>query len=72
MLAAIGIYGVIAFFVSQRTHEIGLCIALGASAASVVAIVARDAARLATLGIIIGGVAAYWGHERGTERHPVE
>ena len=60
ILAAIGIYGVIAFFVSQRTHEIGVRIALGASAANVVAIVVRHATTLAALGIAIGGLAAYW------------
>ena len=60
ILAAIGIYGVIAFFVSQRTHEIGVRIALGATAASVVGIVVRHATTLAALGIAIGGVAAYW------------
>jgi putative ABC transport system permease protein len=60
VLAAIGIYGVIAFFVSQRTHEIGVRIALGASTGSVVAMVVRHAAGLAAVGILLGGVAAYW------------
>jgi putative ABC transport system permease protein len=60
ILAAIGIYGVIAFFVTQRTHEIGVRVALGASTANVVGIVVRQALVLAILGIIFGGVAAYW------------
>jgi putative ABC transport system permease protein len=60
ILAAIGIYGVIAFFVSQRTHEIGVRIALGATTGSVVRMVVRQAAGLAVLGIIVGGVAAMW------------
>jgi predicted permease len=59
-LAGIGIYGVIAFFVSQRTHEIGVRMALGASGASVVALVVRHAASLALVGIALGGVASWW------------
>ena len=60
ILAAIGIYSVIAFFVNQRTQEIGVRVALGASAASVVAMVMRQALVLALTGIVIGGVASYW------------
>jgi putative ABC transport system permease protein len=60
VLAAIGIYGVMSFFVAQRTHEIGVRVALGATTASVVSIVVRQALLLAGLGVIAGGVAAYW------------
>jgi predicted permease len=60
LLSAIGIYGVIAFFVSQRTHEIGVRIALGATTGSVIRIVVRQALVLAVLGIAMGGVAAFW------------
>jgi putative ABC transport system permease protein len=59
ILAAIGIYGVIAFFVSQRTHEIGVRVALGASTQSVVRMVVGQAATLAIVGIVVGGVAAF-------------
>jgi len=60
ILAAIGIYGVIAFFVSQRTHEIGVRVALGASTQSVVRMVVRQALVLAAVGVILGGIAAFW------------
>jgi putative ABC transport system permease protein len=60
ILAAIGIYGVIAFFVTQRTHEIGVRVALGATARDVVRMVVMQAAMLALTGIVIGGAGAYW------------
>jgi predicted permease len=60
VLAAIGIYGVIAFFVSQRTHEIGVRVALGASRQRVIRMVIRQAAVLALVGIAIGAVGAWW------------
>ena len=60
ILAAIGIYGVIAFFVTQRTHEIGVRIALGATSSSVVRMVVRQAVTLALIGVTIGGIGAWW------------
>jgi putative ABC transport system permease protein len=59
MLAAIGIYGVTAYSVSQRTHEFGVRIALGASRASIARIVLRDAGATAGFGMAIGLVAAF-------------
>jgi putative ABC transport system permease protein len=60
ILAAIGIYGVIAYFVAQRTHEIGVRVALGASTSSVVGMVVKQALTLAALGIGLGAVASWW------------
>jgi predicted permease len=58
VLAAVGIYGVIAYFVTQRTPEIGLRLALGATPRSVLMMVVRHGAALASVGILIGLVAA--------------
>jgi putative ABC transport system permease protein len=58
MLAAIGLYGVIAYETSQRTREIGIRVALGARSADVVRLVTRQAARLVLFGIAIGLLGA--------------
>ncbi|MGA2652578.1 MAG: ABC transporter permease [Terracidiphilus sp.] len=58
LLAAVGIYGVMAFWVVQRTHEIGLRMALGAERRSVVFLVVRKGMNMAIAGIALGLLAA--------------
>jgi ABC-type antimicrobial peptide transport system permease subunit len=58
LLGVVGLYGVIAYSVSQRTHEIGILVALGAQAEDVLKMVVRGGLKLAALGVGIGIVAA--------------
>lgn len=58
ILASIGIYGVLSYLVGQRTQEIGVCMALGASPMDVLGMVLKDGARMTLLGIAIGTIAA--------------
>jgi putative ABC transport system permease protein len=58
LLAAIGIYGVMAYAVTQRTHELGIRAALGASAASLRQLVFRSGMVLAAIGLGLGLVAS--------------
>jgi putative ABC transport system permease protein len=58
-LAVVGIYGVMAYGVAQRTREIGVRLALGASPRDVLVLVMRRAMLLAAIGVAIGSTAAY-------------
>jgi len=59
VLASVGVYGVIAYSVSQRTQEIGVRVALGAQASDVIRMVVRGGAMLAFTGIAIGLAGAF-------------
>lgn len=58
LLAALGIYGVLSYSVSQRTREIGLRMALGASGGSTVAMIVRNSVVMVAIGGVIGLIAA--------------
>jgi putative ABC transport system permease protein len=63
LLAAIGIYGLMAYSVAQRTQEIGIRIALGAEAQQVRRMVVFQGMRLAIIGVVLG-LGAAWGLTR--------
>jgi putative ABC transport system permease protein len=66
LIAAVGIYGVMAYVVAQRTSEIGVRMALGATRSAVVTMVMRRAGILMAVGLVLGGAAA-WALSRTVE-----
>jgi putative ABC transport system permease protein len=58
VLSAIGIYGVISYLTGQRTHEIGIRVALGASSSDVLRMILGEGMKISLLGVAIGLAAA--------------
>ncbi len=60
LLAAVGLYGVLASIVGERRREFGIRMALGARARQVLGMVAQQSARLVLTGLLLGSLAAFW------------
>jgi len=58
LLAAVGLYGVMAYVVTRRTREFGVRLALGATPGQIMTLIARDGLRLAIAGVTIGSLLA--------------
>jgi putative ABC transport system permease protein len=59
LLAAMGIYGVISFSVGQRTHEMGIRVALGAGRGNIIRLIVKQGLHLTAIGVAIGLIVAF-------------
>jgi predicted permease len=59
-LAALGLYGLLAYTVARRTNEIGIRVALGATRGDITRMVLREALGMSSAGLVIGALLAYW------------
>ncbi len=59
LLGTVGIYGVVSYTVAQRTHEIGVRMALGAGTGNVLSLIVGHALKLTIIGVVVGLPAAF-------------
>ena len=70
LLAALGLYGLLAYTVGRRTREIGIRMALGASRGDVLRMVLRGAVMLVVVGVVAGTPVAFWGQRVAAQALP--